>query len=194
MIITSIIFRWNTRLRCQSSVLGWTRRTCDMRTQVGMGWYLFKTQVGMGCYLLRTRVGMGRYLWPKWSLSDEGKGNIPTMANLCSLLTTSEECAPRKGPRRHGIKVLNIEIARPITLKVRIFWQLQGFWQRFSERVDIPCEPSDSLVLQSRRTKFWETCLQQCLQNNKTGKPEKLVMCDLDQEGSVIPNDFHSGF
>ena len=193
MIITSIIFRWNTRLRCQSSVLGWTRRTCDMRTHVGMGWYLFKTQVGMGCYLLRTRVGMGRYLWPKWSLWDEGKGNIPTMANLCSLLTTSEECAPRKGPRRHGIKVLNIEIARPITLKVRIFWQLQGFWQRFSERVDIPCEPSDSLV-QSRRTKFWETCLQQCLQNNKTGKPEKLVMCDLDQEGSVIPNDFHSGF
>jgi len=35
---------------------------------------------------------------------------------VCSLLNTSEEFAPRKGPRRHGIKVLNIEIARPITL------------------------------------------------------------------------------
>jgi len=46
---------------------------------------------------------------------------------VCSLLNTTEEFAPRKGPRRHGIKVLNIEIARPITLKVRIFWQLQGF-------------------------------------------------------------------
>ena len=31
--------RWSTPPPCPSSVRGWTRRTCDMRTQTGRGWY-----------------------------------------------------------------------------------------------------------------------------------------------------------
>ena len=63
--------------------------------------------------------------------------------------------------------------------------------------VDISCEPSDTLILQGGSSSKKHACLTSsnaCKQNNKTGIPEKLVICDLDQQGSVIPNDFHLGF